>query len=62
MDCISDGSGVHDVKKGIKYHIEKREKKEARIKTVKELVIAIVIAVAMGLILACYLLHKAGYR
>lgn len=61
MDCIPVGSGVRDVKKGIRYHIEKREKKEVRIKKIKELVIVIVVAIAMGLIIACYLLHKAGY-
>ena len=58
---IFDGSGVFNVKKGIRYHIEKRERKEAIIKTVKELVIAVVIAVALGLYIACYLLYKVGY-
>lgn len=58
---IFDGSGVFDVKKGIKYHIEKRRRKEAFLHTLVELVIAVVIAIALKLIIACYLLHKVGY-
>ena len=47
--------------KGIKYHIEKRRRKEAFLQTLMELLIAVVIAVALGLCIACYLLHKVGY-
>ena len=61
MVRIFDGSGVFDVKKGIKYHIEKRRRKEVFLQTLVELLIAVVIAVALGLCLACYLLHKVGY-
>ena len=61
MVRIFDGSGVCDVKKGIKYHLEKHRKKEAFLRILMELLIALVMAVSMGLCIACYLLYEVGY-